>query len=354
MIQRKIMAEKLWTVREVADLVGGRVQGDESVEITGFAPLDSAGPGELSFALDERRSRMLADSRAAAVIASKAPASAAMPVICVDNVMAALATVLSELAGPEDLPAAGIDPSAVVSAEANIADDAAIGPQCVVAAGAEIAAGCVLCARVSVGADVRIGAGSILFDGVVVRSGCVLGKRVRIGPNSVIGYDGFGYYTDQGRHHRIRHAGNVVIADDVELGACTCVDRAKFGSTRIGEGTKIDNLCQIAHNVQIGRGCLLAGLVGIAGSAVVGDYSVLGGGSGVRDNTRLGSRVILGARAVCTHDVPDGQAVFGYPAAPAKDKFRQIHLMGKLPQLAERVRKLEKRLGAIESPEDNS
>jgi len=354
MIQRKIMAEKLWTVREVADLVGGIVAGDESVEITGFAPLDSAGPGELTFALDERRTRMLADSQAAAAIVSDQAASCAMPLICVDNVMAALATILGELAGPADLPPTGIDPSAVVSGEAEVAADAAIGPHCVVAAGAKIASGCVLCAKVSIGAGVRVGAGSILFDGVVVRSGCVVGRRVRIGPNSVIGYDGFGYYTDQGRHHRIPHAGNVVIADDVEVGACTCIDRAKFGSTRIDEGTKIDNLCQIAHNVQIGKGCLVAGLVGIAGSAVVGDYAVLGGGSGIRDNTRIGSRAVLGARAVCTHDVPDGQAVFGYPAVLAKEKFRQIHLTGKLPELAERVKKLEKRLGAIESSKDNS
>ena len=204
-----------------------------------------------------------------------------------------------------------------------------------------------------VGAGATLGRDVVLLEGAVVRYGCVLGDRVRIGSNSVIGYDGFGYYHLDGVHHKIPHAGNVVIEDDVEIGACSCVDRAKFGSTRICAGAKIDNLVQIAHNVHIGPGCLLAGHSGVAGSTKLGAYVVMGGHSGVRDNVSVGSGVRIAACSGVAADVPDGEAMAGTPALPAREEMRIMKAGKKLPDLLKRVKDLEARLKAIESSKDH-
>jgi len=353
MIVPAIMPAKTMTVQEIADLVGGTVEGDASRRIEGIASVDSAGPSKLTFAADQKRAAQLAASQAGAAIVGKAPVAAAMPLIRVDNVQAAMAKLLGELAGSEDLPPAGVHPSAVVAPDAQIGPGVAIGPGAVVGARASIGAGGVLCAHACVGADAVVGEKTILFEGAVVRYGCVVGRRVRIGPNTVIGYDGFGYYTEHGVHHKIPHIGNVVIEDDVEFGACSCVDRGKFDSTRVGAGTKVDNLVQIAHNVQVGRGCILVGQCGIAGSARLGDYVVLGGGTGVRDNVTLGDGVQCAAHSAIAADVADGEVVAGTPAGPAKEVLRMLLASKKLPDLLKRVAQLQARLEALESSKDN-
>ncbi len=334
------------TVRQVAEMVGGTVEGDGSVELDGVGAIDSAGPGELTFAEDARRAALLPASGAGAALVGADCESCPMPLIRVENVPSALATVLTHLAGEDDLPAAGVHPSATVAPDAELADGVAVGPGVVIGERAKIAAGCVFRANVSIGADVEVGQETVLHEGVVVRRGCRIGSRVRIGPNSVIGYDGFGYYTTGGVHNLIPHTGNVVIEDDVEIGACSCVDRAKFGCTRIGAGTKIDNLVQVAHNVQVGEGCLLVGQAGIAGSARLGRYVVLGGHVGVRDNVTLSDGVQCAAFSAVASDVPEGQVVLGIPAGPAREKMRAILAVDKLPELLKRVKKLEEKLKA--------
>jgi len=344
------------TVRQIAEMLGGTVEGDDSATIEGIASVETAGESELTFAADEVRASRLASSKAAAAIVAAAqavPKAEGMTLIRVEDVTAAMADLLGRLAGPEDLPAEGVHGSAVVAGDAKVAPDAAIGPGVIVGARAEIGTRCALCANVFVGADVKVGAGSILFESVVVRYGCRIGSRVRIGPNSVIGYDGFGYYFAEGVHHKIPHIGNVVIADDVEIGACSCVDRAKFGSTRIGAGTKIDNLVQVAHNVQVGRGCILIGQCGIAGSAKLGDHVVIGGSAGIRDNVTLGEGVKCAAFAAVATDVPDGQIVAGVPAGPAREEMRIAMAQKQLPDLLKRVRKLQARLEKLESSKDH-
>ncbi len=349
------MAEQSLTIDKVAELLGGSVEGDATVRVCSIAPMDTAGPGELTFAVDDKYLACLADCKAGAVIVARDAevAESAIPLIRVANVHAALAAMLKQLSPPADLPELGIHPMATVSADAKLGGDVRIGPGVVVAAGVEIGKGSAICANATVGSQVQIGCDSLLCEGVVVTRHCRIGDRVLIGPNSVIGHSGFGYYHDAGVHHHIPHAGNVVIEDDVEIGANCCVDRAKIGSTRIGEGTKIDNMVQIAHNVQIGRGCLLAALCAIAGSVTVGDYAVLGGGVGVRDHLHVGSGAKCGGYSGIMRDVPSGQAVFGVPAVPARAKFREIVLTSKLPELFDRVRKMEEKLKSLDSTEDN-
>jgi len=342
------------TVQAIADTVGGQVEGDGAVEITGVASIDGAGPSDVTFAVDARRAAALATSPAGAAIVSRDAPAAPMPLIRVDNVNAALAALLGHIAPVEDLPAPGVHPTACIAPDAEVAPDAAVAPGVVIGARARVGSRSVLCANVSVGADATIGDDTVLFDGVVVRHGCDVGSRVRIGPNSVIGFEGFGYYHADGAHHRIPHAGAVVIEDDVEIGACTCIDRGKLGPTRIGAGTKIDNLVQIGHTVQVGRACLMAGQAGIAGSTRLGDGVVIGGNAGLRDNITVGDGAQCAAFSAVAGDIPAGQTVAGMPAVPARDAFRIIMARAKLPDLLKRVRTLESRLKAIELRDESS
>ncbi len=345
------MTELNLTVSQLADRIGGQVIGDGSAVIRGIAPLSLAGAADVSFLADEQHSARLGGTQACAVIVGQDRPTTQTPLICVDNVMSAVAAVLDMSARPDDFPPTGVHPTAVVAEDAEIADSASVGPGAVVGSGAKIAARAVLCANVTVEAGVTMGEETILQAGTVVISGCRIGRRCRIGPCAVIGSSGFGYYFADGRHNRIPHVGSVEIGDDVDIGACSCVDRGKFASTptRIGEGTKIDNLVQVAHNVQVGRCCLLAGQVGIAGSSVLKDYVALGGKVGVSDNITLGTGARAAAQTGIIRDVPDGTEVIGYPALQAKRQLRVWKITSELPELREKVRQLEKRLAELES-----
>ena len=341
------------TVQQIAQVVGGRVEGDGGVMIHALAAMDAAAASDLTFAADERRAGQLAKSLAGAALVAKEPASAPMPLVRVSNVQEALAKLLGHLMGDEDLPLRGRHPSATVAPDAKVGRDVAIGPNVVVGSQSVIGDRCVLCANVVVAARSRVGDDSVLFEGVVVRPDSVIGRRVRIGPNTVIGWDGFGYYFKDGVHHKVPHAGNVVIEDDVEIGACSCVDKAKFGSTLVGAGSKIDNLVQVAHNVRMGRGCILVGQCGLAGSVKLGNYVVIGGSAGIRDNITLGDGVQCAAFAAIAQDVEPGQIVAGAPAGPVREQLRIFQSLPKLPDLLKKVRELEMRLSALESPKDH-
>ncbi len=349
------MVDKNLTVSQLAGRLGGQVVGDGEVVITGIASLESAGPGDVTFLTDARRAGDLSATGAGAAIVGRdhpprRDMPAALSLICVDDVMAAVAAVLEMLSAPEKiLPAAGVHPSAVVAEDADLAEGVAVGPCVVVGGGSGLGPGVVLCANVTVGADVTIGEKTVLYPGTVVLDRCRIGRNCRIGPGAVIGSSGFGYYFADGRHNRITHIGTVEIGDEVDIGACACVDRAKFDATRIGDGTKIDNLVQIAHNVRIGRGCLLAGQVGIAGSSVLKDYVALGGRAGVSDNITLGTGVRAAAQTGVIRDVPDGAEVIGYPALQATRQLRVWKITAELPELRKKVRQLEKRLAELES-----
>ncbi len=350
------MTQKPITLRELADLLDGEVDGDAALSVRGISALQDAARGELTFVSDPRRAGKLASINASAAIVGRDFSAArpeGMSLVRVDDVGEAVLKVLQHFAPPEDLASAGVHPSATVSDDAQLGSDVSIGPGALVADGAKIGDRCALCANVIVGAGASIGAGCVLFEGVVVRHHCRIGKNVRIGPNSVIGSEGFGYYSSGGKHHRIPHAGGVIIEDNVDIGACCCVDRAKFGDTVIGAGTKIDNLVQVAHNVKIGRGCLIAALGGIGGSAVLGNYVVFGGHVGIKDNITIGEGVKCGAYTAVAADAPDGEVLFGIPAEPAVAKMRTIKAGKKLPDLLKRVKILEKKVSEIASSKDD-
>jgi len=347
------MSEKTLTVEHIAALIGAEIIGPAEGTIVSVAPLDQAGPSDLTFAVDKRYASRLADSRAAASIVSAPVDDAPMCLLVVENVEAAVAKVLGDLAEERDRPQTGVDESARVSPQAELADDVAVGLGVTIGPGTRIGAGTVIHANVCISAGVSIGANTTLLAGAVILDRCVIGSGVIVGPNSVIGADGFGYFTQQGVHHKIPHIGNVVIEDDVEIGACSCVDRAKFGSTVIGAGTKIDNLVQVAHNVQVGKGCILCAQVGVAGSAKLGAYVVAGGHAGFRDNVTIGDQVRCSAFAAVASDVPDGAVVAGIPAHDARQTFRELRALERLPELLKKVRAIEARLESLVQTEDN-
>lgn len=347
------MSNTSYTVNQIAELLGAEVQGQGEVEIHSLAAQDQAGTGQLTFAVDAKRVSSLKSSNAQAAIVPEFSDDLEMSQIKVKNVEAAVAQVLSAMAPVQHQPAAGIHPTAQIDPSANVAANVAIGPFVSVGAGTIIASGVVLHAGVKIASNVEIGADSILCEGVVVRQDCKIGQRVQIGPNSVIGYDGFGYFTENGVHHKIPHVGNVVIEDDVELGACCCVDRAKFSVTRIGKGSKIDNLVQVAHNVEMGQGCIMCGQVGIAGSVKLGNYVVAGGSAVFRDGITVGDQVQCSGCAAVVTDTPSGQIVAGIPARPARDAFRQIQAIERLPDMVKRMKALEARLEKLESPNND-
>jgi len=338
------------TLREVAEIVGGSVEGDASFVVASIAPLDEAGPEDLTFA-DARHVAGLAESKAGAALveADGAVSFAGKPILRVAAAQQAVYQLLCRLAKPDDLPPPGIDKAASVAPGAKLGRDVAIGPGAVVGDGAAIGDRTALCANAVVTAGCAVGADCVLAEGAVIRSRSVIGNRVRIGPNSVIGYDGFGFQTVDGVHRRFPHIGNVVIEDDVEIDACSCIDRGKFGSTRIGRGVKIDNLVQVAHNCRIGPGSILVGQVGLAGSVKLGRYCVLAGQVGLVDNITLGDGAQVGAQGGVNRDIPAGQKCTGTPTRPLMETLRIWQSTAKLPDLVKHVRQLESRLSALES-----
>jgi UDP-3-O-[3-hydroxymyristoyl] glucosamine N-acyltransferase len=244
-----------------------------------------------------------------------------------------------------------VHPSAVVAASAIldpkrvcVGANAVVDEHAALADGVEIGAGCY------VGRNTSIGADSKLFPNSTLHMGCTLGERVILHSGVVVGADGFGYEFGNGRHRKVRQSGIVQIDDDVEVGAGTTIDRARFGRTWIGEGTKVDNLVQIGHNVVIGRHCIVVACTAIAGSVVIGDYVVIAAQVGIAGHVAIGSQSTLGARSGVTKDVPAGQSYLGFPAVPAKQERRRIASVNRLPRLMQRIEELEKKLQDMPSP----
>ena len=333
-----------YSAAEIAKLVGGEVVGDGNAILKNFAPAERAQSGDLTFAENEDYFARAEQSAATAIIADQRFSSAKKILIRVPNARVAFARALA-LFFPEQKFAAGIHPTAVVAASAHIDSTAHIGPHCTVGERVKIGANSVLQAGNFVGEDSRLGEGVNLLPNVTLYARTEIGNRVRIHAGTVIGSDGFGYVLDNGIHRKIPQIGNVAIGDDVEIGANVTIDRGALGSTVIGKGTKIDNLVQIAHNVEIGEHCIVIAQAGISGSTKLGKYVILAGQVGLAGHLKIGNQVTVAAQSGVMHDIPDGEKWFGYPAQPDKEFKRQIIAQRKLPELLKRVAELEKKLG---------
>jgi UDP-3-O-[3-hydroxymyristoyl] glucosamine N-acyltransferase len=316
--------------------------------ITGVAALEIAGPAELSVLSSRQYLEQFASTSAAAVLVGREiqlpPGSGRAALLIVDNADLALASVLNLFAPPVPHPPRGVDPSAHVDASAQLGEAAAVGPFAVVGARCRIGQRTILHAGVCIGDDVSIGDDCQLFPHVVIRERITIGHRVAIHANSVLGTDGFGYRWDGKQHAKVPQIGTVVIEDDVEIGSCVCIDRAKFGATRVGRGTKIDNLVQIAHNVVIGPHCIIAGQVGVAGSATLGTGVALGGQVAVRDHITMGDGSIGAACAGVWAEVKAGTVVSGMPAYPHRQTLREQSALRRLPELVQQVRELQEEI----------
>ena len=331
-----------FTAAEIARHLQGEVVGDFSVALNKFAPADRAQAGDLTFAENEKHLAAAEQSAASAIIVDGKFSSSRKTLIRVANARIAFAKALSVFF-PEPKFAPGIHSSAVIAASAQVDPTAHIGPHCAVGERARVGARSVLQGGNHIGEDCKLGDDVNLFPNVTLYPRTELGARVRIHAGSVIGSDGFGYVLDAGAHRKVPQVGNVIVGDDVEIGANVTIDRGALGPTVIGKGTKIDNLVQIAHNVQIGEHCLVIAQVGIAGSTKLGNYVVLAGQVGLSDHLKIGNQVNIGAQSGVMHDIPDGQKWFGYPAQPDREAKRQIVALRQLPDLLKRLAALEKR-----------
>jgi UDP-3-O-[3-hydroxymyristoyl] glucosamine N-acyltransferase len=332
-----------FTTAEIAKQIEGEVLGDGQAVLTGFAMADTAQAGDLTFAETADYFAEAEQGAATAIIAGKTFTSARKTVIRVANPRVAFARTLA-IFFPEPVFAPGIHPSAVIAASALLDPTVQIGPHCTVGERVKLGANCVLQAGSFVGDDCALGEGSHLFPNVTIYARSQIGRRVRIHASTVIGSDGFGYVFDGGFHRKIPQIGNVVIGDDVEIGSNVSVDRGALGSTVIGKGTKIDNLVQVAHNVEIGAHSILCAQVGIAGSSKLGNFCVLAGQAGVAGHLKIGSQVTIGSKAGVMNNIPSGETWLGIPARPDKQAKRMIIALHHLPDLLKKVAAWEKKL----------
>ena len=341
------------SLADLAELVGGRVTGDPDVIIERVASIEEAGPGDITFLAHPRYRRHLASCKASAVIvADESVTPPTLNFLRVDEPRRAFARIHGLLNPPTTHPA-GISPMAVVDPTAVIGAEAALYPHCYVGRNARVGEKTVLMPGVAVAAGAQLGKGCVLHPNVTVAERCRIGDGVILHAGVVIGSDGFGYAGHGRQRLKVPQAGIVEIADDVEVGANTTVDRATIGSTRVGAGTKIDNLVQIGHNVVVGERCLIVAQTGIAGSTVVGDDVVISGQAGIKDHLEIGPRSVIGPGSTVLQSVPPGSVLSGaVTAEPHKQWLRVMRLLPRLPELWRRVSEIERNIRARASRED--
>ena len=335
-----------FTAAHLAELLKGELIGDGAVAITGFTSADQARAGDLTFAEKDTYFAAAAASEASAILVAGPYSSTTKVIIRVPNARVAAAGALRLFYPPDEHPP-GIHPSANIAPSALVDATAHVGPGCVIGDGVTVGARSALLGGNHIGRDCQIGDDVRLFPNVVLYAHTQIGHRVAIHAGTVIGSDGYGYVFDQGRHVKILQVGNVIIHDDVEIGANSAIDRAALGSTVIGAGTKIDNLVHVAHNVVFGRHCLIMGQCGFAGSTHFGDYCVIASQSGVDGHLKIGHQVTVGGKSGVTCDVADKETVLGYPAVPAMKAKRQWIGIQKLPEVIVRMRALEQQVAAL-------
>ncbi len=341
---------KKYPLKEIIKIFDNpEVSGNTDIELGAIASLEKATPTDLSFLGNKKYAHEVPTTNAGAILLPR-NYNGELPknstIIRVDNPSAELAKIgeiIEAALWPK--PTAGINPTAFVDPSAKIGKNVYIGANCTISEGAEIGDNTVLQGNCYIGRFAKIGNDCAIMPNAVVMDYCELGNRVRLQPGAVIGSDGYGYELVNGRHVKIPQVGKVVLEDDVEIGANTCIDRARFDKTLIGEGTKIDNLVQIAHNVQVGKGALLVSQVGISGSTQIGDYCVLAGQVGVAGHLKIGAGTMIGGQSGVNGDIEPKSYVRGTPPRPYMKAHKIEILIGHLPELVDRLKEVEKRLG---------
>ena len=344
------------TIEQLARHIGAELAGDAADfnrRLSGIGPIMAAGENEVTFVTGQKHKAAIGGSCAGAVIVSEHIEDFSKPQLIVKNVNAALVEVLNIFAPKLKAPAVGVDSTAKLGQDIKIAQGVSVGANVVIDNGAEIGENTVIGSGCHIGQNSKIGKNCRLDSNVVIYHNCLVGNSVIIQANSTIGSTGFGYSYIDNAHRLIPHNGGVVIEDFVEIGANCCVDRAKFGNTIIGAGTKIDNLVQIAHNVVIGKCCLIAAQSGISGSCKLGDGVVMAGQSGLMDNIEIGQGAMVGARAGVINNVPAGHKMAWTPALEWNEAMRVMALMRRLPKMAEQLKEIDKRLEELEAAEDH-
>ena len=329
---------------DLAAACGGRLVGDEGVVVDGVRSLEKAGPRDLSFAADAKAEKEAAASAAGVLLVRSAAPFPGRTVVEVPDPSAALAAILAD-AFPRRKACPGVHPTAIVGEGAKVDPAAEVGPYAFVGSETEVSAGAILESHVVVGRRCRVGAGAWLHPHVVLYDGVALGPRAEVHSGAVLGADGFGYAAGPAGLRKVPQVGGVDIGADAEIGANSCVDRATLETTRVGDGTKVDDLVMIGHNCDVGRHVVLCGQVGLAGSTSVGDQAVLAGQVGSGGHLRIGRGVKAGGQTGISSDVPDGASVFGTPHMPHRDAFRVNAELKKLPETARLVRELAKAAG---------
>jgi UDP-3-O-[3-hydroxymyristoyl] glucosamine N-acyltransferase len=334
-----------FTVRQLAEWVRGEVLGDGDLPISNARTLAEAQPGDITFVEHDKHLSAWHSSRASAAIVPASVPVNGRPIIRVADPLMAFVSIVQQLRGRPATAGPSISPAAQIHPTARLGPNVTVGPFAVVGEGTEIGANCTLHPGVIVGRFCKLGGDVTLHPHVVLYDDCVLGNRITVHAGAVIGADGFGYRAQKGRHVKVPQLGWVEIEDDVEIGAGSTIDRGTFGPTRIGTGTKIDNLVMIGHNCQIGKHNVLCSQVGIAGSCTTGDYVVMAGQVGVADHLTIGDRATLMAKSGIAGNVPAGAQVLGTPAMPHRHQAKIRVGLEKLPELRKDVARIKNHLG---------
>jgi UDP-3-O-[3-hydroxymyristoyl] glucosamine N-acyltransferase len=334
----------------VAAAIGGEPEGDFDREISDVKPIEEAGPRDVTFIANPRYEPFLGKTEAACVVIPRGlQAPPGRTVIRHPNPHLAFAQLIALFRPPAPRPAPGVHPSAIVAPGARLGADVAVEAGAVIEEGAEIGEGAAIGALSYVGPGAKIGPETRLFPRVVLYHGVTVGARCIIHSGAVIGSDGFGFATDEkGRHVKIPQVGTVVIEDEVEIGANTTIDRAALGETRIGRGTKIDNLVMVAHNVEVGAGSILVAQSGISGSTKLGKHVIVAAQAGLTGHIEIGDRAVIAAQSGVTKDVAPGAQVLGSPAFPTPGSKLAYALIARLPEMKKAIAALEKRLADLE------
>lgn len=333
---------------EIANLVQGLIVGDEKIKILLLSPIDNIVDGSLVFADSQENLELAEKSKAAAILVKTTITSTLKTVIQVAHPFKAFIQLLNHFY-PCEKPEINIHPTAVIAKDVKIGKNVAIGPYVVIESGTIIGDDCIIKAHVTIGANVIIGSATTLYPHVTIYNECQIGSRVSIHASSVLGSDGFGYTFVDDQHLKVPHIGNVIIGDDVEIGANTVIDRATLGATVIGEGTKIDNLVQIAHSVKIGKHNIICAFTGIAGSSTSGDHVIFAANVGVSDHVRIDDGVILGARAGVPSNkhLKAGNIYLGNPARPKDKAIEQGLSVTRIPIMRKNLKTLTDKINSL-------